>query len=283
MIFLSLLLAVSIFLIIYLFSESILQFFEKILLKKEQKRSKNLLDFFSFSKKQQIFLFTLPPLLAAILPFFLLKEWKFQIAVAFLNFFIFRYAGFLFLKILKKREIKKMKEDFVQILQLMANSLRSGLSLFQSFEMSAQAIKGRLSKEIEKMLSEVKVGIGFDQAMKNFKERIELAEVERLIESLIILRESGGNLVQVFQSYFYTLKEEKKIQEKIKTLTTQGTAQAVVICLLPFVLATALYKITPAYITPLWTSWMGLGAIFLILFLQVCGALMMRKIIKIRI
>ncbi|MBI4125678.1 MAG: type II secretion system F family protein [Deltaproteobacteria bacterium] len=223
------------------------------------------------------------PLLGIILSFLLLPGVFWKIAGALLSALILKRLGRRLARRLYRRRIKEIQNVFVDTLGLVGNALRSGLSLYQGFEMAVEQMPGPIAQELNQVLSENRLGQTLEAALVNMKNRVPLKEVASMVDSVLILRETGGNLVETFETLINTLREEQRVQDKIKTLTTQGLAQAVVIVLLPFGLGGALYWVSPDYMSPLWSHWLGWICILLILFLQGLGAFLMKKIISIRI
>lgn len=229
-------------------------------------------------------LFCLCGSLAGIfLCFLLLPGMGWKLAGALLAAFAFKRAGRKLARRLYRKRLQEIRNVFVDTLGLVGNALRSGLSLYQGLEMAAEQMPGPIAQELNQVLSENRLGQTLEQALINMKNRIPLKEVASMVDSVLILRETGGNLVETFETLTTTLREEQRVQDKIRTLTTQGLAQAVVIVLLPFGLGAALYWVSPDYMSPLWSHWLGWIFIVIILSLQGLGGFLMKKIISIRI
>jgi tight adherence protein B len=127
------------------------------------------------------------------------------------------------------------------------------------------------------------VGVAFEEALLNLEKRIGSEDVQILVTSINILRQSGGNLSETFQTLSYTIRERKKVKGRIKTLTAQGVSQAVIICVMPFALALVLWTFDHELVARMWSTWLGWVFIGVMLFLQTVGALIMRRIVMIRV
>jgi tight adherence protein B len=184
---------------------------------------------------------------------------------------------------LQQQRRNRIKGQLVDALGMVASALRSGLSLQQGFQVVAEEIQPPLSQEFQFIVTSQQLGKTFDQALSEFSRRVPLEEVELLVSSLAILRESGGNVIETLEVIIATIAEEQRVRDKIRTLTTQGIAQAVVISALPLFLGAALYIISPQYIMPLLTHPLGWGMIAFMFFMQGMGMFMMKKIVTIRV
>ena len=62
------------------------------------------------------------------------------------------------------------------------------------------------------------------------------------------MRETGGNLTEIFDTMAETIKERKRVLQKIKTMTAEGETQAYILSALPLVLGLIMYKLNPGKI-----------------------------------
>ena len=115
------------------------------------------------------------------------------------------------------------------------------------------------------------------------KVRVGTEDIQIVVTSINILRQSGGNLSETFDTVATTIRERKKVQGRIASLTAQGVAQGVIIVFMPFVLGFILWMMDPVLISRLWTTWLGWVLIFAMLTLQTIGAWMIRKIVKVQV
>lgn len=182
-----------------------------------------------------------------------------------------------------QRRIDLFEDQLLDALAFMSNGLKSGLSLLQSMGMVRDELPNPISEEFALTLSQQRLGMPLDDALINLERRIGTEDVQIIVTSINILRQSGGNLAETFDTVAYTIRERKKVSGKVKSLTAQGVAQGVIIVIMPFVLTFALWVIDPILISRLWTTAIGWGLLFLMLTLQVIGSLLIRKIVKVEV
>ncbi len=194
----------------------------------------------------------------------------------------FRLPRFLVQKLWNWR-LDRFEDQLLDALAFMSNGLRSGLSLIQCMEMVVEELSNPISEEFSLVLSEQRVGVPFEEALLNLERRLGTEDTQILVTSINILRQSGGNLSETFQTISYTIRERKKVKGKIATMTAQGVAQAVIICVMPFALAGVLWLFDHELVARMWSTWIGWCLIFLLLFLQTVGAVIMRKIVMIKV
>ena len=122
-------------------------------------------------------------------------------------------------------------DQLVDALLLMANALKAGLSLQQALELVVREMKPPISDEFGRLVKEIHLGRLTDDALRRFAERVPLEDVRLAVDSILTLRETGGNLSETFQVIAHTIVERKKVQGKIKAMTAQGMSQGILICL----------------------------------------------------
>lgn len=182
-----------------------------------------------------------------------------------------------------QRRIDQFEDQLLDALAFMSNGLKSGLSLLQSMDMVREELPNPISQEFALTLNHQRLGMPLEDALLGLEKRVGTEDVQIIVTSINILRQSGGNLAETFDTVAHTIRERKKVSGKVKSLTAQGVAQGVIIVCMPFVLTFALWSIDPVLIARLWTTALGWGLLFLMLTLQVIGGLLIRKIVKVEV
>ncbi|MFH1017578.1 MAG: type II secretion system F family protein [Pseudomonadota bacterium] len=180
-----------------------------------------------------------------------------------------------------QQRLKKFDEQLVDGLNLMANSLKSGLNLNQVIEVLVSEMPIPISQEFGLVISQQKLGLSVDDALEKMLDRIPSDDLAVAIHSVLILRETGGDLSETFDVIAQTIRERRKVDGKIKAMTTQGKTQGFLLVMMPPGLGLALYYVNPDFLTPLFTTEKGLLMILAMVVLQVIGALWIKKIVTI--
>jgi len=121
------------------------------------------------------------------------------------------------------------------------------------------------------MLENLRVGITLEDALKRFYDRMPVPEVNFFQIVLSIQQKAGGNLSEALGNLSGVLRDRKRLQGKIKALSSEAKSSATIIGALPVVMLGLVYSTSPDYIMPLFTEragnliligcalWMGLG------------------------
>ena len=182
-----------------------------------------------------------------------------------------------------KRRVKAFNAQLADALVLMASSLRSGYSFMQAIEMLSREMQPPLSEEFYRVLREINLGVTTDEAMNHMADRINSEDLDLVVTAVLIQRQVGGNLTEILDNIAYTIRERVKIKGHIRTLTAQGRLSGLIIGLLPIVVGWIVYLINPAYIYPLISAPIGNAMLGFAIFIEIIGAMFIRKIVNINV
>jgi tight adherence protein B len=183
--------------------------------------------------------------------------------------------------ILYKRRVDKFVYQMVDALSLMSNGLKSGLSISQSLGLVAQEMDNPIRQEFNLILSENKLGVSLEEAFLNLSRRIKSDDVEMFVTSVNILKETGGNLAETFDTIVTTIRDRIKVEKKIESMTSSGFWQGVTVMSIPPVLGLVFYETDPDFMSPMFTTPLGWVFISVIVTLEVTGFIVINKIIKV--
>ncbi len=173
--------------------------------------------------------------------------------------------------------------QMVDGLTIMGNGVKAGLSITQSMERVVENLNGPIAQEFRLVLNKIRLGMAVEEALNELGERIPRQDLQMFVTAINILKETGGNLAETFETIVLVVRERQKIEKKIQALTAQGSMQAIIITLVPFVLLGVFLMLDPGYVMPLFTKPLGWFALVMMLGLQVIGGVMMKKIITIKV
>jgi tight adherence protein B len=183
--------------------------------------------------------------------------------------------GFIlpFLHVLSERKKRSVKIS-VQIpdaLEMMARSLHAGHGISAGFKLVATEMPPPIAVEFGRCFEENNLGVEFKDAVTNMTYRVPAnLDLKLFAVSVMIQHETGGNLVEILEQISKTIRERFKFYGKLRALTMEGKASALIIGLLPFVFAVIISMLNPNYLTPMFEKPLGqmilLGGVCLWLF-----------------
>jgi tight adherence protein B len=189
---------------------------------------------------------------------------------------------YLFAYLYEKR-CNEFVNQMVDATTILANGVRAGLSVTQAMDRVAKNLKNPISQEFRLVLSQNQLGRPIEECLNELGERIPRADLQMFVTSVNILKETGGNMAETFQTINSTIRERQKIEKKIEALTAQGLMQGIIISMVPFILLVVFWFADPNYVKPMFTTTLGWVFLMIVVALQVIGGFMIKKIITIKV
>jgi tight adherence protein B len=166
---------------------------------------------------------------------------------------------------------------------LLSNSLRAGSSFLQSIELVSREGRPPMSDEMGRVVREVNLGLGMEEALQNLVRRIKSDDLDLMVTAIGIQQQVGGNLAEILDTIAFTIRERVRIKGEISTLTAQGRVSGYLVAFLPIGLGAVLNVINPAFMQPLFTQTIGRILIGVGVVMMVIGFLAIRKITDIKV
>ncbi|MFW6044573.1 MAG: type II secretion system F family protein [Planctomycetota bacterium] len=184
---------------------------------------------------------------------------------------------------LKKKRNEKFDHQLVEALTNMGNSLEAGFSLNQAIELLAREMDNPMGQEMSIVVREMQVGVELEEALDHLYDRMPSRDLDLIITSILISREVGGDLTEIFDNIARTIRERHRIEGKIEALSAQGKMQGFVIVCIPPGMAIALSYIAPGMMEPLFTSPIGWLLILVVVGLMAMGIYTIYRIVAIEV
>lgn len=186
-----------------------------------------------------------------------------------------------FVNVMLEKRTEKFGLQMVDGLNLMGNAMKSGLSVAQAMGIVVEQSPQPLSQEFGLVLSENKLGVSLEDALINLSKRIKSEDVEMFVTSVVILKETGGNLAETFDTIVHVIRERIKVQAKIKSMTAQGFYQGMVLLCVPPALGLYFSVSEPGFMDPMFNSPVGWVALSVVLGLEVAAYFTIKKVMQI--
>ncbi len=167
---------------------------------------------------------------------------------------------------------KKLMEQLPEALDLMARSLQAGLGLNEAFRTCAEEMPLPVAAEFGRVFEEVRFGRDYREALQNLiKRNPTIFDLRLFVSSVLLQRETGGNLIEILESIAGTIRGRFLFHAKVSALTSEARFSAVILGGLPLCVGGLVSLANPEYLIPLFTDW--LGNLFLGYFVlsYVCG------------
>jgi tight adherence protein B len=182
-----------------------------------------------------------------------------------------------------QRRVNKFTKQLAEALELMGRSLRSGHSLGAGFGLIAAEMQEPIKREFGRVFEEQNLGLPIEDALRNMCTRIPSMDLRFLVTSIVLQRQTGGDLVEILEKISKLIRERYKLAGTIQALTGEGRLSGIVLFMLPPGLFVSTYFLNREYVMSLFDEaigrWMVAGAIVM----QLLGAYVIRKIVDIKV
>ena len=190
---------------------------------------------------------------------------------------------FLYVRLRRARRLSKLEQQLPEALGMMVSALRVGHSLIASLGAVAQDSPEPISGEIRKCFEEQNYGVDLRTALVNLTQRAPIQDFRIFVAAVLIQKESGGNLAEVLEKVAETTRERFRLKKQVAVHTAQGRMTGWILSLLPVGLGFAMYLVNPDGMSILWKSSVGLKLLYTAIGMDIAGALIIRKIVRIRV
>ncbi|MCX5712477.1 MAG: type II secretion system F family protein [Candidatus Omnitrophica bacterium] len=222
--------------------------------------------------------FILPPVLAGV-GFFLFDSWILSVA----GFFLGLAIPNMIIKLRNTQRRIKFNNQILDAIMLLSSSLKGGLSLLQAFEVLVEEMPAPISQEFGLLVRENKMGVTLEEGLIRMDKRMHMDELTLVINSVLVARETGGDLTKVFSRLSTTIRDNRKLKENIRTLTMQGRMQGVIMSILPFLFVWWVLTFDKHHFDIMLQNDTGRMLLLIAIALQLVGMFLIRKFSKINI
>lgn len=171
------------------------------------------------------------------------------------------------------KRINKFVANFPEAIDTICRGLRSGLPITEMIGTVGQELPDPLKTEFTRISDGVRMGRSLEESMWEVATRIDTPEFRFFIIALAIQKETGGNLAETLGNLGELLRKRRQLRLKIRAMSSEAKASAMIIGSLPFIMFTLLMVVNADYILMLirdsrgqillggGLSWLGLGVL----------------------
>ncbi|MGI4818068.1 MAG: type II secretion system F family protein [Janthinobacterium lividum] len=175
------------------------------------------------------------------------------------------------LSFLGKKRIKKFQSSFADAVDVLVRGIKTGLPLNDCFKIIARESPEPLREEFQRLTEAMGVGQTLPEALDRMYERMPTPELNFFRIVIAIQQKTGGNLGEALTNLTTVLRARRMMREKIKAMSSEAVASALIIGSLPPLVMIIVLISSPGYMMTMFTdirghfmllvsaAWMGLG------------------------
>lgn len=175
----------------------------------------------------------------------------------------------------------RLENDFLKAIVTMNNAFKSGKNIYGAIDAVSEELDGVISNEFSRMSLELSLGLDIEVVFKRFSERINIKEINYLTSTLTILKQTGGNIVKVFDSIEKSLYNKKELKLELKTLTAGSRIIIYTVSIVPALFILFINLVNPGYFKPFYTTYIGFSLMIIVITIYLIYIFLIRKILKV--
>jgi tight adherence protein B len=184
---------------------------------------------------------------------------------------------------LKNTRMAMFERQLPEALELVSRALRAGHALSVGLKMVGDEAADPIGQEFRRVFDEVSMGVALPQALQNLTERVKSVDVKFFVTSVMVQRETGGNLAEIIDSLARLIRQRFELQLKVRAVSAEGRLSAVILLGLPIFIGLVLYKTSSDYMGLLFSDPIGQklatgGSVMMVL-----GAIVMKRMVNIKV
>ena len=166
-------------------------------------------------------------------------------------------APFFLLRKMQARRKRKFEEQLPDAIDMIVNAMRAGFSFQAALKFVGEEIPEPLGPEFTRVYDEQRLGSDARVALLAMQERVDTLDAKMFVTSLLIQRETGGNLSEVLSGLATLVRDRGALRGQVDTLTAEPKFAGRVLALMPVVGFFALLYLNRGMMLPMLTTSTG--------------------------
>jgi tight adherence protein B len=196
---------------------------------------------------------------------------------------VFAAIPYLYVRRKRSKRLDRFEEQFPEALDFLARSMRAGHAFTISLEMLGEELHDPLGQEFRTLFNEQNLGAPLDVALRNFSERVPSLDARFFTSSVLLQRQTGGNLSEILSRLAYVIRERFRLKGQVKAASAHGRLTATILTVLPIATMVGMMLVAPTYLRGMAEDsdgkWLIGGAIVA----QILGNFFIKRIINIKV
>ena len=183
----------------------------------------------------------------------------------------------------RTKRIEKFEEQLPDAIDMVKRALRAGHPFVGAIKLVSEEMDEPVAGEFGTTFSDINYGNDARRAMIGLLQRVPSVTVMALVTSILVQRETGGNLAEILEQISAVLRGRFKLQRKVKTLSAEGRLSAWILALVPLVLFAVIWGTSPDYLPMLLEEEVGKKMIIYGAVSAIIGIFWVRRVIRIEV
>jgi tight adherence protein B len=193
------------------------------------------------------------------------------------------FLPYLFLNVKIWMRMRRAASTFADVLDTMVNCFKTGYGFNRAVQVIAENFDDPWGTEFGKMGAEMSLGSNIEDALVSLSNRVPSPDVDMFVTSLLIQKETGGNLAELLANLSTTCRERFKLYRKIGAISAQGKLSASIVCCVPFLLMLLMWVFLPAAVNDFLSNIIGVIILSITMVWMIVGIFVLFRIVQIEV
>jgi len=181
------------------------------------------------------------------------------------------------------QRLGKFESQMPDAMDLLARSLRAGHGLADGLRLIGEEMAEPISEEFHRCYQQQALGVPLEDTLEGLTFRVPNLDLRFFVNAVVLQRQTGGDTAEVLDKIAHLVRQRFQIRAQVKALTGEGRLSGVVLLAMPIVLGIYMYFRNPDYLMVLFQDPLGQKLILAAAALQMMGAVVIKKIVDIKI
>lgn len=186
----------------------------------------------------------------------------------------------LVLVVFRNRRMRRIREDMPHVAEILARGVKAGESVDQAIDLVGEEARGPLGREFSRCSRQLNMGRSLTAVMRSFANRIRILETRIMASTLIVHRQTGGNLVRALERMARVIRDRLNYQRQLRAATGAGRMSAIIIATVTPLLFLFLIIWRPDHIQVLWQDQLGRVLLLAAIVLEIVGLIWVWRILR---
>lgn len=167
------------------------------------------------------------------------------------------------------------------VIRSMSACFGAGYTIVQTFNQIVFESKGSLKSLFSRANHVIQTGGSISDSLEILKHNSDAPELTFLAVALEVQHQTGGSMRPVLESAKDMVENKLELMRMLQVQTAQAKLSARIVTILPFVLIALFCIISPGFLNPFFSSFLGIFILFIAFVMQAAGIILIRKMLDI--
>jgi tight adherence protein B len=178
---------------------------------------------------------------------------------------------------------RRFHSQFMDVLLMIANSLRAGFNLSQAVDIVAREMPSPARDEFARVERDRDLGIPLDEGLERMAARMDGESVRIFVTALQVGRQTGGDLTQILDGLVKMIRERERVEDRVQTMTSETRFQGYTLAALPYLLLIGWFCLDPAGVRSIFSTGWGKALLTAGTFFNGMALMTIRKLASVKI